>query len=70
MFSVGTVAITVTMVTAILGASVDTGVLPAVVHALVGYGAIACNAAAIKVEIAALGESSRVVNEVNRLLSS
>ena len=69
-FSVGTLAITATMVTAILGASVDTGVLPAVVHAMVGYGAIACNAAAIKVEIAALGESSRVVDEVNRLLSS
>ena len=69
-FSVGTLAMTVTMVTAILGASVDTGVLPAVVHAVVGYGAIACNAMAIRVEIAALGESSRVVDEVNRLLSS
>jgi hypothetical protein len=69
-FSIGTLAIAATMVTAILGASVDTGVLPAIVHALVGYGAIACNTAAIRVEVAALGESSRVVDEVNRLLRS
>ena len=69
-FSMGTLAMTVTMVAAILGASVDTGVLPSIVHAMIAYGAIACNVAALKVEIAALTESSRIVDEVNRLLRS
>ena len=39
-FSIGTVAMAVTMVTAIIGASVDTGVLPPMVHAMIAYGAI------------------------------
>ena len=69
-FSVGTLAMAVTMVAAILGASVDTGVLPSMVHAMIAYGAIACNFAAFKIEIAALTESSRIVDEVNRLLGS
>jgi hypothetical protein len=40
------------------------------VHATIAYGAIACNLAALKVEIDALGSSSRIVDEVNRLLGS
>jgi hypothetical protein len=67
-FSIATLAITLTMITAILGASVDTGVLPPMVHALIAYGAIASNVAAVKTEIAALMESTRVVDEVNRRL--
>ena len=69
-FSVGTLAMAVTMVTAILGASVDTGVLPSIVHAMIAYGAIACNLAAVRTEVAALAEATRIVDEVNRLLSS
>ena len=69
-FSVGTLAMGVTMVAAILGASVDTGVLPSIVHAMIAYGAIACNLAALKIEMSALAESSRIVDEVNRLLGS
>jgi hypothetical protein len=69
-FSVGTLAMAVTMVAAILGASVDTGVLPSIVHAMIAYGAIVCNAAALKVEMSALAESSRIVDEVNQLLGS
>jgi hypothetical protein len=69
-FSVGTLAMAVTIVAAIVGASVDTGVLPSVVHAMIAYGAIACNFAALKVELSALTESSRIVDEVNRLLGS
>ena len=69
-FSVGTLAMAVTMVAAILGAIVDTRVLPSIVHGMIAYGAIACNVAALKVEIAALTESSRIVDEVNRLLAS
>jgi len=67
-FSIGTLAMAVTMTAAILGASVDTGVLPPMVHAMIAYGAIACNLAAAKIEITALMESSRIVDEVNRQL--
>jgi hypothetical protein len=69
-FAVGTLAMGVTMVTAILGASVDTGVLPPMVHAFAAYGAIACNLLALKIEVDALAESSRVVDEVNRVLGA
>jgi hypothetical protein len=69
-FSIGMLAMAVTMVTAIMGASVDTGVLPPMVHAMAAYGAIVCNLAAAKLEISALAESSRIVDEVNRRLTS
>ena len=64
-FGMATLAMAVTMTTAILGASVDTGVLPPMVHAMIAYGAIACNLAAGKIEIDALLQSSRIVDEVN-----
>jgi len=69
-FSIGTFAMAVTMATAILGASVDTGVLPPIVHGTIAYGAIACNLAALKIEIDALSASRRIVDEVNRLLGA
>ena len=69
-FSIGTYAMAATMVAAILGASVDTGKLPAIVHGMIAYGAIACNVAALKIEIGALSASARVVDEVNRQLGS
>jgi hypothetical protein len=59
----------ITIVAAILGASVDVRSLPPIVHAMIAYGAIACNLAALKVEIAALVASSRIVDEVNHLLA-
>ena len=69
-FSIATLAMAVTMTTAIVGASVDTGVLPAMVHGTIAYGAVACNLAALKVELDALAASSRIVDEVNRLLGA
>jgi hypothetical protein len=69
-FSIGTFAMAITMITAILGASVDTGVLPPIVHGMIAYGAVACNLAALKIEIDALSASSRIVDEVNRLLGA
>ena len=69
-FSIGTLAMALTMTTAILGASVDTGVLPPIVHGMIAYAAVTANLAAAKIELDALGESSRVVVEVNRLLGS
>ena len=69
-FSIATLAMAVTIVAAILGASVDTGVLPPIVHAMIAYGAIAANVAAVKIEIDALIVSARVVDEVNHLIGS
>lgn len=69
-FFAGTLAMGVTMVAAILGASVDTDVLPPFVHALIAYAAIVCNVAALRTELSALIASSRIVDEVNRLLES
>jgi hypothetical protein len=69
-FSIATLAMAVTMVAAIMGASVDTGVLPPIVHAMIAYGAIACNVAAVKIEIAALLASTRIVDEVNQQIGS
>jgi len=69
-FSIATLAMAATMVAAILGASVDTRVLPPIVHAMIAYGAIACNVAALKTEISALSISSGVVDEVNRQIKA
>jgi len=69
-FSIGTLAMALTMVTAILGASVDVQVLPPIVHGTIAYGAVACNLAALKIEIDALSTSSRIVDEVNRQLGA
>ena len=69
-FSSATLAMAAAMVTAILGASVDTGVLPSAVHAVFAYGAIVCNLAAAKIEIAALIASSRIVTEVNQRIGA
>ena len=67
-FSIATLAMMVTMVTALAGASVDTGVLPAGVHGVLAYSCLALNLGALRVEITALTESGRVVEEVNQLL--
>jgi len=69
-FSVGTFAMAATMIAAILGASVDTGKLPPIIHGMLAYGAIACNLAALKIEIDALSASARVVDDVNRQLGA
>jgi hypothetical protein len=69
-FSIGTGAMALTMTAAILGASVDTGVLPPLIHAMIAYAAITANLAAAKMEIDALGVSRRVVDEVNHLLGA
>ena len=69
-FSIGTLAMGATMVTGFLGMSVTTGVIPPIVHGMIAYGAIACNLAALKIEVDALLASARIVDEVNQLLES
>ena len=67
-FSIALLAMMATMVTALVGASVDTGVLPSGVHAVLAYSCFALNLWALRVEVKALTESGRVVAEVNQLL--
>jgi hypothetical protein len=69
-FSIGTFAMILTIITAVLGASVDTGVLPSGIHGVMAYSCLALNLFALRVEINALTESGRVVEEVNRLLTA
>lgn len=67
-FSMATVAMAVTMITAILGGGVDTGSIPPIVHSTLAVLAIASNVAALRIEIVAMLASARVVAEVDHLL--
>ena len=67
-FSMATIAMIATMITALAGASVDTRVMPSWVHHVLALSALAANLRALQLEITALTESGRVVAEVNRLL--
>jgi hypothetical protein len=69
-FSIGTYAMLLTIVAALLGASVDTGMLPAGVHGMLAYSCLALNLFALRVEINALTASGKVVEEVNQLLNA
>ncbi len=65
-FKLATVAIALTMVTAIFGGGVDTGVIPGGFHAMLAVLAIVANVAALRAIVAAFNTSSRIVDEVNR----
>jgi len=67
-FSIATLSMVSTIITALAGASVDTGVLPSAVHGVLAYSCLALNLGALRVEINALTQSGRVVEEVNQLL--
>jgi hypothetical protein len=67
-FSAATIAMLATMVTALVGASVDTGMVPSVVHAVLAFSCLLANLRAVQLEIKAITESARVVAEVNQLL--
>ena len=69
-FKLATLAMGATMLTAIVGGGVDTGVIPAAVHSLLGMLAVALGAAALRAIVQALNESSRIVDEVNRDLGA
>jgi hypothetical protein len=69
-FSIGLYAMLLTMITGLLGASVDTGVLPSGIHGVMAYSSLALNIFALRIEIAALTESAHVVEEVNQLLAA
>jgi hypothetical protein len=67
-FSIGMIAIALTMATAVLGAGVDTRVLPVAVHSFLALAAVAANVFALRAEVQALASSARVAAQVNRLM--
>ena len=69
-FSLATVAMGLTIVTSLVGASVDTRMLPASIHGVLAAIAIAANVAMLRAEVAALMGSAEIVRDVNRLLNA
>ena len=67
-FSRATIAMALTMAAAILGASVDVGVMPSWPHGALAGGALATQLYAFAAEVGALAGSARVVDEVNARL--
>ena len=67
-FKLATVAVALTMATAIFGGGVDTGVIPGGFHAMLAVLAMVANFLALQVIVRAFNESSRIVEEVNREL--
>ena len=65
-FKVAIVAVVLTMLTAIFGGGVDTGVVPGGFHAMLAILAVVANVAALRAIVDAFSRSSRIVEEVNR----
>ena len=68
-FSVGMLAMGLTMATAVIGAGVDTGAVPTVVHTLLAASAIATNLATLRAELSAMRVAADTVTDVNALLT-
>ena len=69
-FGVGSLAMGLTMLAAILGGGVDTDVLPVGVHSVASIAMFGANIFAFRVEVTALMVATEVVNKVNRQLIS
>ena len=67
-FSIGTLAMGLTMLAAILGGGVDTGVLPVGVHSVPALAALVANGFAFRAELTALATAADSAAEVNRLV--
>ena len=65
-FKIVSVAMGLTMVTAIVGGGVDTGVIHPGFHSLLAILAIVANFLAVRAIVGALAQSNRIVDEVNR----
>ena len=64
-FSRASIAMAATMVTSIMGASVDVRVMPSWPHGVAAAAAVALNVYALWTEVMALHGTSRIVDEVN-----
>ena len=69
-FSVGTLAMLLTITTAILGGAVDTRTFPSLVHAVLGGLTLLANFETLRVEIRALLLNTRISSEIDRLLET
>ena len=69
-FGIGSLAMGLTMLAAILGGGVDTDVLPVGVHSVASIAMFGANIFAFRVEVTALMVATEVVNKVNRQLVS
>ncbi len=67
-FSIGSLAMGLTMLAAILGGGVDTDVLPVGVHSVAAVAMLGANVFAFRVQLAALMVASDTVTKVNQLL--
>ncbi len=65
-FKLAIAAMVLTMVTAIFGGGVDTGVIPSGFHAMLAVLAVVANVVALRAIVDAFDRSSRIVEEVNR----
>ncbi|MDA1094287.1 MAG: hypothetical protein O3A25_13605 [Acidobacteria bacterium] len=65
-FKLGSIAMGLTMLTAIFGGGVDTGVIPSGFHSLLAITAVVANFLALRAIVDALAASSKIVDEVNR----
>ena len=65
-FKLASVAMGLTMLTAIIGGGVDTGVIPSGFHSMLAILAIVANFLALRAIVDALAASSKIVDEVNR----
>ncbi len=68
-FSIGTLAMMVTIAAAIVGGGVDVGSMPAALHHVLAWSAVLANLAAVRTELRAIAISSRVVQDIDRLLA-
>lgn len=69
-FSQATLAIALTLATAVIGGGVDTRVIPPWIHAVLGFAAVVSNIMSLRIEIIALAGASRIVEEIDRLFAS
>lgn len=67
-FSIGSLAMGLTMLAAIVGGGVDTDVLPVGVHSVIAMAMLGANIFAFRVQVAALMIASDAVTKVNQLL--
>ena len=69
-FGTSSLAMGLTMFTAILGGGVDTEVLPVGVHSVASIAMLGANIFAFRIQISALMVATEIVNEVNQQLIS
>jgi hypothetical protein len=68
-FSIATFAMLLTITAGLVGGGVDVGSLPAGLHQVLAWSAVAANVAAVRIEMRAMATGSRIVAEIDRVLA-